>query len=173
MENTYVQSLVNDCRIQRNLSGYSTTDYTDTLPLSYFLFRIPKDKLTDETFDFTELSNHASNLYRLFVTIDKLGGMVNKEVVNLILQIEAFAAQQTEAKGISLVQSMLKLMTTQFLGNALTSKPTDWQTQKVLVFDEEDRGKEYSDKYFSFGHKGKRYIVKTDTFDLTDILAQL
>ena len=173
MENTYVQSLVNDCRKERGLSNYSSTDYTDTLPFSWFLLRTSNGEMTDETFDFSELSNHASNLYRLFVTVDKLGGIVNKDIVKLILQIDKFTALQTEAEGVSLVQSMLKLMIKQFLGNTLTSKPTDWQTHKAIVFDAEDEDKAYSDKYFSFGHKGKRYIVKTDTFDLSDILAQL
>ena len=173
MENTYVQSLVHDCRKELASFTYSSTDYTDTLPFRGFLVRVTNGKLTDETFDFAELSNHIANLYRLFVTIDKLGGLVNKDVVQLILEIEMFVARQTDAKGISLVQSMLKLMIKLFLANTLTSKPRDLQTQEVIVFDAEDQGKEYSDKYFAFGHNGKRYIVKTDTFDMTDILAQL
>ena len=175
MENTYVANLLSDNRKQHrdDFANCTSTDYTDTLPFSWFLTKTFARELKDETFDFTELSAHAANLYALFLTIDKLGGAVNKDVVKLILQIEEFNAQKTTEKGISLVQSMLGLMVTQFLGNTLTSKPTDTQTRKKVVFDKDDEGKDYSDKYFSFAHNGKRYVVKTDTFDLSDILSQL
>ena len=163
MENSYIAKLIYD----------SSEDYTDTYPLHVFMIKATCGELKDETFDFGKLSQLTVNLYRLFVTIDKLGGSVNKKVVELILQIEKFNSLKVNEKGISLVQSMLKLMVQQFLGNTLTSKPSDPQTHKTIVFDKADKGKDYSDRYFAFVHKRQRFIVKTDTFDLTEILKQL
>ena len=175
MNNRYVENLLSDARKTQagNLLNCTSTECTDTLPFSCFLTTVIGSELKDETFDFKAFSALTANLYALFLTIDKLGGSVNKNTVELILQIKEFTAQKTNEKGISLVQSMLRLMVKQFLGNTLTSKPTDTQTRKTVVFDKDDKGKDYSDKYFSFVHNGKRYVVKTNTFDLSDILSEL
>ncbi len=176
MDNKFVKMLLDDVRKEQEIQGgwsYISTDCTDTVPFSSFLARVAVGELKDETFDFEELSTHATRLYALFLTVDKLGGAVNKAVIRLILQIEKFIALKTQEKGVSLVQSMLGHMIMQFLGNTLTAKPIDAQTKKTVVFDEGDKGKDYSDKYFSFAHNSKRYTVKTDTFDLSDILGQL
>lgn len=176
MYNRYVENLLNDARKKQegDLLNCTSTEYTDTQPFSLFLTNVVLgSELKDETFDFKAFSTLTANLYALFLAIDKLGGSVNKNTVELILQINEFTAQKTNEKGISLVQSMLRLMVKQFLGNTLTSKPIDAQTRKTVVFDKDDKDKDYSDKYFSFVHNGKRYVVKTNTFDLSDILSEL
>lgn len=173
MNNTYVKNLIADSRKKIDDFTFTNSDYIDTLPFSSFLLKVDLSALRDENFNFEEVSDLCANLYRLFLTIDKLGGLVNKDVVKLIVQLKKFTSRETSEKGISLVQSMLDYMITKFLDNTLTAKPADPETNKTIVFDKDDEGKEYTDKYFSFGHNGKRYIVKTDSFDLSDILKQL
>lgn len=174
MQNSYIKKLVAESRIETDFLNYTNTDYTDTLPMSTFLQRCSFDGvINDEDFNFDEFSGLCVNLYRLFLTIEKLGGVYSKEVVRLIIDIDRFTSIKTNANRISLVQNMLKLMITQLLGNTLTSKPKDLDTNKIVVYDKEDKGKDYSDKYFSFSYNGKRYTVKTDTFDLSDIFQEL
>jgi len=173
MGNRYVQAILAESRKNDFLFGDTDCDYLDVVSLLGYLTKLLVIDLTDESFNFDEFSQMTAKIYRLFLTLDKLDCGVNKEIIKLILRLSDFASKKTSEKRICLIQSLLNRMVTAFLGDCLTSKPRDAETLKPIVFDADDAGKEYSDKYFSFVHDGRRYTVKTDTFDLSSILSEL
>lgn len=173
MENRFVEALLEDSRKGDGFLRHSDFDCLDVLALDEYFARIFRGELKDEMFDFTEFSKIATKVYRLLLTIDKLGGAMSKDVVRLVIMMVKFAHIKTSEKGISLTQCVIASMVHDFLNNELTGKPIDMVTMKHMVFDREDQDKKYSDKYFSFFYEFERYTVKTNTFDLSDILSQL